>query len=56
MYATSQAVCCLLGGSGRHQLFAVPEKKLPALCTSLANRNSVSYTSVILPVSLPMGA
>ena len=56
MHTTSQAVCCLLGGSGRHQLFAVPQKKLPALCTSLANRNSVGYTPVLLPVSLPLAA
>lgn len=45
MYPTSQAVCCLLGGSGRHQQFAVPEKKLPALCAPSASRPTASVSS-----------
>ena len=56
MYPTSQAVCRLLGGSGRPQLIAVPKQKLPALCTSFASRPTASNTVVFMPLPLPLVA
>jgi hypothetical protein len=50
---TAHVVCCLLGGSGRPQLYAAPSSKLPALLLPISR---AAVDTVVQSIPLPLAA